>query len=652
MFADIVIPNTKLDDLTYRTPERLAPSIQVGAAVKVFLRQKQTTGIVVRIKETSTSPYTKEIQAIVESNFCSKSLLRLTNWVSKYYIASWGETLTLAIPRGVYGYKPKKVSETGPISLPASGVAPILTFEQHRAIKKILPNLKNYYFKVFLLYGVTGSGKTEVYLRLIEEVLRLGKSAIVLVPEISLTPFYWERFAQRFAKELITLHSALLPSQRKEYWQRIRNGELRVVIGPRSAVFAPVKNLGLIVVDEEHDPSYKEKDRNPHYNARDVAIMRAKFENATVILGSATPSIESFYNTQSRRYELVNLKSRIDKKPLPKAVIINMKRYKDLVFSPMLKTEISNRLKTDEQMILFLNRRGFARFILCPACGYVPKCRFCGIPLVFHKPEKVLSCYFCKYEIRVFDNCPNCQGTDFLYEGIGTQKVEAELRRIVDKALILRMDKDTTRKRGMPEKLYKSFSNGQAKILVGTQIVSKGFDFPKVTLCGVISADTALNLPDFRSAERTFQMLTQVVGRAGRGTKPAKAVIQTFYNDHYAIRYGAQQNFLKFYEQEIKVRQQLQYPPFTKLVRIRIYSSDEKTALSIGEDLKDKFKDKKGVLVFGPVPAFRAKKRYTHIFQLLIKIQKDFNFHSLIDRQQLAYTKAKIDIDIDPVELL
>jgi primosomal protein N' (replication factor Y) len=652
MFADIVIPNTKLDDLTYRIPEKLAPVIQVGSAVKVPLRKKQTVGIVVRIKDTSVSSYTKEIQAVIETDFCAKSLLRLTNWVSKYYIASWGETLTLAIPKGVYGYKPKKISEPLLTLSTANGIAPVLTLEQHRAIKKILPNLKTNQFKVFLLYGVTGSGKTEVYLRLIEEVLRLNKSVIVLVPEISLTPFYLDRFAQRFSQQLITLHSALLPSQRKEYWQRIRNGEFQVVVGPRSVVFAPVKNLGLIVVDEEHDPSYKEKDRNPHYNARDVAIMRAKFENATVILGSATPSVESFYNALSKRYELVNLKFRIDKRPLPKAVIINMKRYKDLVFSPQLKAEIQNRLKTDEQMILFLNRRGFARFILCPTCAYVPKCRFCGIPLVFHKPEKRLSCYFCKYEIAVFDNCPNCQGTDFLYEGIGTQKVEACLAQIVDKALILRMDKDTTRKRGMPEKLYQAFSQGQAKILVGTQIIAKGFDFPKVTLCGIISADTALNLPDFRSAERTFQMLTQVVGRAGRGTQPGKALIQTFYNDHYAIRYGAQQNFLKFYEQEIKIRQQLQYPPFIKLVRIRIYSKDEKTALAIGEDLKDKFKNKKGIEVFGPVPAFRAKKRYTHIFQLLIKIQKEFNFHSLIDRQQLAYTKAKVDIDIDPVELL
>ncbi|MDH5683681.1 MAG: primosomal protein N', partial [candidate division WOR-3 bacterium] len=621
-------------------------------AVKVELRKKQTTGIVVRLKEILDAPYAKEILNVIETDFCDQNLLRLTNWVSKYYMASWGETLTLAIPKGVYGYKPKKCSEPISIAKVLEGLAPTLNFDQHQAVRKILPNIKNNNFKVFLLFGVTGSGKTEVYLRSIEEALRQNKSAIVLVPEISLTPFYLERFAQRFSKELICLHSALLASKRKTYWQRIRNGEFRVVLGPRSAVFAPVKNLGLIVVDEEHDPSYKEKDRNPHYNARDGAIMRAKFENSVVVLGSATPSIESFYNAQNKKYELLNLKSRIDKKPLPKAIIVDMKKYKDRVFSPLLFNEILSRRDTEEQMILFLNRRGFARFILCRACGYVPKCRYCGIPLIFHKPVKLLCCHFCQYEIPIFDTCPNCKGTDFLYQGVGTQKVENELGRIIYKTPIIRMDRDTTRKRGMHEKLYQSFSEGKAKILVGTQIVSKGFDFPKVTLSGVVSADTALNLPDFRSSERTFQMLTQIVGRAGRGEKLGKAVIQTFHIDHYAVRYGAQQNFLKFYEREIKIRQQLQYPPFTKLALIRIFSSDEKTAQTIGETIKEKFKDKKGVEILGPVPAFRQKKRRTNIYHLLLKLQKDSNFHTLFDRKALAYSKAKVDIDIDPVEIL
>jgi primosomal protein N' (replication factor Y) len=650
MFADIVIPNTKLDELTYSYDEKLASLIKVGSAVKIELRKKQTSGIVVRIKETSEAPYTKEIKEVIETDFCDQNLLRLTNWVSKYYMASWGETLTLAVPKGVYGYKPKKQSDS--ISQVIEGLAPTLNLEQHQAVRKILPRLKKNNFKVFLLFGVTGSGKTEVYLRLIEEVLRLNKSAIILVPEIALTPFYIERFTQRFPKELACIHSSLLASRRKEYWQRIRNGEFRVVIGPRSAVFAPLKNLGLIVVDEEHDPSYKEKDRNPHYNARDVAIMRAKLENSIVILGNATPSIESFYNAEQKKYELLNLKSRIDKKPLPKAIIVDMKKYKARVFSPLLFNEILRRLDTDEQMILFLNRRGFSRYILCTACGYVPKCRYCGIPLIFHKPEKSLRCHFCKHDEPIFDTCPNCQGTDFLFGGTGTQKVETDLKRIVHKTPMVRLDHDTTRKRGELERLYHLFDEGKAKILVGTQIVTKGFDFPKVTLSGVISADTALNLPDFRSAERTFQMLTQIVGRAGRGEKLGKAVIQTYHIDHYAVRYGAQQNFLKFYDREIKIRQQLQYPPFTKLALIRIFSSDEKVAQTIGETLKEKFKDKKGVEIFGPVPAFRQKKRRTNIYHLLLKLQKDLNFHTLFDRKDLVFTKARVDIDIDPVEIL
>ncbi len=652
MFADIIIPNSKLDELSYSFDEKLASSIKVGSAVQVELRKKQTTGIVVRINETSDAPYTKQIQKIIETDFCDQNLLRLTNWVGKYYMASWGETLTLAIPKGVYGYKPKNISEVYQSTKAGEGVAPTLTFEQHQAIRKILPDLKKNTFKVFLLYGVTGSGKTEVYLRLIEEVLRQKKSAIVLIPEISLTPFYLERFAQRFPKELICLHSSLLASKRKEYWQRIRNGEFRVVIGPRSAVFAPVKNLGLIVIDEEHDTSYKEKDRNPHYNARDVAIMRAKFENAVSILGSATPSIESFYNAQNKRYELLNLKSRIDKKPLPKAIIVDMKKHQDRVFSALLFNEILKRLNTDEQMILFLNRRGFSRFILCTACGFVPKCKYCGIPLILHQPAGILRCHFCKYDEPVFDQCPQCQGTDFLLGGLGTQKIESELKRFAAQTSVIRLDRDTTRKRDEPERLYQLFNQGKARIMVGTQIVTKGFDFPKVTLSGVISADTSLNLPDFRSSERTFQMLTQIVGRAGRGEKPGKAIIQTYHNDHFAIRYGAQQNFLKFYEKEIKIRQQLKYPPFTKLALIRIFASDEKTAQTIGETIKEKFKDKKGIEIFGPVPAFRQKKRQTNIYHLLLKLQKDLNFHTLFDRKDLAFTKAKVDIDIDPVEVL
>lgn len=652
MFADIVIPNTKIDELTYSYDEKLGSLIKVGSAVKVELRKKQTTGIVVRIKENSNAPYTKEIVKVIETDFCDPNLLRLTNWVSKYYMASWGETLTLAVPKGVYGYKPKQISEPFPTAKNDEGLAPTLTLEQHQAVRKILPNLSNNKFKVFLLFGVTGSGKTEVYLRLIEETLRRNKSAVVLIPEIALTPFYIERFVQRFPKELVCLNSSLLASKRKEYWQRIRQGEFRVVIGPRSAVFAPLNNLGLIVIDEEHDSSYKEKDRNPHYNARDVAIMRAKQENSIAVLGSATPSIESFYNAQNKRYELLNLKSRIDKKPMPKAIIVDMKQYQTRVFSPLLFNEILKRLNTDEQMILFLNRRGFSRYILCTACGFVPKCRYCGIPLILHRPAGILRCHFCKYDEPVFDFCPKCKGTDFHLGGQGTQKIESELNRLTDKTSIIRMDRDTTRKRGMLEKLYQTFSQGQAKILVGTQIVTKGFDFPRVTLSGVISADTALNLPDFRSSERTFQMLTQIIGRAGRGEKPGKAIIQTYNVNHYAIRYGAQQNFLKFYEKEIKIRQQLQYPPFTKLALIRIFSSDEKVAQNIGETLKDKFKDKKGVEIFGPVPAFRQKKRQTNIYHLLFKLEKDLNFHTLFDRKDLVYTKARVDIDIDPVEIL
>jgi primosomal protein N' (replication factor Y) len=652
MFCDVVIPHTRLDALTYAVPDNLAGTIKVGSAVTVELRKQRVTGIVAAVTLAASIAHPKPVLEVVEPEFCRAGLLRLTNWVSRYYVASWGETLTLAFPAKVMGYRPRK-PWLPPLVSVATGTPPTLTLDQHRAVRAILPPLGQHTFKPFLLFGVTGSGKTEIYLRAAEEALRLGRSALILVPEIALTPLLIARFAERFPGNLAALHSGVRAAERKKYWQVLRDGKVRLAIGARSAVFAPVPDLGLIVVDEEHDHSYKEHERCPHYNARDVAVMRAKFENAVAILASATPSIESFYNAQRGVYELLQLPKRIGDRPVPKAAVINMRgtARRAIVFAPALVSAIKSRMGTDEQVILFVNRRGFSSRIACLDCGHVPQCKFCGMPLVYHADRRTVECHFCRTQVPGFDVCPVCRGTNLDYQGVGTQKAVRELRRLVPGARVLRLDSDVKTKPEILQQILDAFGRGEAKFLVGTQMVTKGFDFPRVTLCAVVSADSTLTMPDFRSAERTFQVLTQVAGRAGRGEKPGQALFQTLHPDHYAVNCAAQQNYEKFYEHEIELRRSLAYPPFSRLALLRIMSPIREACERVGEILKERLAAQDAVHVMGPIPAFRKKKRNVNIYLLLLKARPGIGFSKIIDRRLLDFPKIRVDVDIDPLEI-
>ncbi len=539
---------------------------------------------------------------------------------------------------------------------------PKLTPFQEQAFGEILKGIRSRRFSPFLIYGVTGSGKTELYLRAIEEVINSRREAIVLVPEISLTPQLISRFRDRFGDIFALLHSGLSRAERYDQWRKIWKGEVKIAIGPRSAVFAPFKNLGIIVVDEEHDPSYKQEDKLK-YNARDVAIVRAKQQQATLILGSATPSLESYHNALKGRFKLLHLPERIEGRPLPNVEIVDMKKEPGII-SEKLKLGLKENVEQKRQSLLFLNRRGFANFILCPDCGYTFKCPNCSVTLTYHLRERRLKCHYCDYWIQTPGDCPQCQGHRLRAMGMGTERVEEEIKRIFPGCSVGRMDRDTTSRKNSHVSILERLESGKIDILIGTQMIVKGHDFPNVTFVGVISADTALHFPDFRSAERTFQILTQVAGRAGRGVFSGEVLIQTFNPEHYSIKKAKEQDFLGFYNEEIKFRRALNYPPFSRLINFRLTGNSEKKTMlaakemeKIGEDLlKNDFS--KGIEILGPSMAPFAKIKGKYRWQMLVKGEDPKSLHKfafgLADRLKplLKGKGVNLDIDVDPIFIL
>jgi primosomal protein N' (replication factor Y) len=478
---------------------------------------------------------------------------------------------------------------------------------------------------VFLLFGVTGSGKTEIYLRALAQVIATGKRGICLIPEIALTQQTVERFANRFPGRVAVLHSGLSPGEQFDEWQWIIEGNCDVVIGPRSALFAPLPSLGLIIIDEEHEWTYKQEDKSPRYHARDVAIELAQLSDAVVILGSATPDIGSFHKAQQGEYHLVELKERITPRgysPLPEVSIVDLreelKAGNTSLFSRSLLAAMKETLAQGEQIILFLNRRGTATFVRCRNCGFVFRCPRCSIALTYHSVEKRLICHRCRYSIPVSPSCPRCSQRYLRFLGIGTQRVEEEARHFFPEARLLRWDRDVITRRYAHEELLKNFRDHKADVLIGTQMIAKGLDLPQVTLAGIINADTGLNFPDFRSSERTFQLLCQVAGRAGRGVKAGKVIIQTYSPDNYTIEAAAQHNYLGFYHKEIDYRRQYNYPPFSQLVRLVYSHTNEELCRREVERVHRLILDEKArgdmidFNVIGPVPtfAFRARGRY------------------------------------------
>ena len=528
-----------------------------------------------------------------------------------------------------------------------------LTSLQEAAVNNILTT-KN---TVSLLYGVTGSGKTEVYMELIDKYLQKGLKSIVLVPEISLTPQLIKRFEERFEGNIALLHSALSDGEKYDEYRRIVKGEADIVIGARSAVFAPLSNLGLIIIDECHSDSYKQ-DNNPRYNAKDVAIKRAKDLGAKVVLGSATPMLEEYARGLKNVFNLVTLDKRVNGKELPKVELIDMNKEVAKSkghFSLPLINRIKETIARGEQVILLLNRRGYSSFVTCSNCGESVKCPNCDITLTYHKSSNILRCHYCGYATKYEVTCPKCHEKSLKDLGVGTEKIEEELKEIFPNVRVLRMDVDTTSKKGAHKKIVDTFARGEADILLGTQMVAKGLDFSNVTLVGVINADTSLMLPDFRSSEKTFDLLSQVAGRAGRGEKAGLVVFQTFNPDNYAINYAKDNDYKSFYQEEMKVRKLMKYPPYYYLVSLNISSKDSKLALVESKKCEKiclKYLDK--TVILGPSPASIFKKQNVYYYQLILKYQYQDNIYEVLEKLVEYYAtinKVNLDVDFNPIHL-
>ena len=529
-----------------------------------------------------------------------------------------------------------------------------LTSEQELVFNKIKESVNQ--FQPFLLFGVTGSGKTLVYIKIIEYVLHFNKEVIVLVPEISLTPQIVSRFKKKFGNLIAILHSGLSAGEKYDEWRKIERGEVKIVIGARSAIFAPFKNLGLIVIDEEHSDSYKQEN-NPKYSTIDIALWRAKYHNCCVVLGSATPSIESYVRAKNNIYTLLEMKNRYNNN-FPDIHLINMRDsikngYK--IISKELFDAINLRLERHEQTIILLNRRGYATNVTCHDCGYVVKCKYCDIPLTYHKSSNTLRCHYCGYALPLVKTCPVCKSKNIDYFGLGTQRLEEELNHMF-KARIVRMDVDTTSKKGAHEKFIKDFLEQKYDILLGTQMIAKGLDFPNVTLVGVINGDATLNMPDFRSGERTFQLLNQIAGRSGRATKKGEVFIQAFNTDHYSIVLATKNDYETFAKEELLIRKMLKYPPFYNLLIIKVLGKNEENVISecnkciayLNSNIKE------NVYILGPAPAYIPKINNIYYYQITLKYKNTKDIIKEMHYLNKIYSNnklVKIEIDFNPIKI-
>jgi len=539
-----------------------------------------------------------------------------------------------------------------------------LTHEQQTALDAITEAITSGEYKALLLHGVTGSGKTEVYIRAMRSALEQGRSAMMLVPEIALTPVFSLRLRAVFGSEVAILHSNLSAGERYDEWRRIRRGDARVVIGTRSAVFAPLEDIGLIVVDEEHDPSYRQHE-SPFYNARDVSVMRAHSAGAVVVLGSATPAMESYYNAQNGKYAYLRLAARIEGRPMASAELIDMREVfkqkgKDVALSDELLEAIDETYLRGEQIIVLLNRRGFSQFVLCRTCGESMKCKNCDITLTFHRSAGRLVCHYCNYREPIPKECPHCRSEYLYFVGEGTENLEEQLRKKFPEMRIARIDRDTMAHKGELEQVLSDFAAHRIDMLVGTQMIAKGHDFPNVTLVGVISVDIGLGLPDLRSAERTFQLLTQVAGRSGRGDKPGRVMIQTYYPEHYALQHSVQQHYEGFYAEEIRYRERLAYPPFFVLASIMIKHRDHTMAMTNASILRkalDAANHERRVRVLGPAPATISRLKNEFRIQIILKAQsrralRETLDMALADAESQGCEMRRVYVEIDPVNLM
>ena len=537
-----------------------------------------------------------------------------------------------------------------------------LTEEQQNAFNKIDETINNNENKEFLLYGVTGSGKTEIYLQLIEKIIQKNKTAIVLVPEISLTPQMVERFIARFGQEKIAvLHSKLSIGERYDQWNKIKNGECKIVIGARSAIFAPIQNLGLLIIDEEHDSSYK-SETNPRYNAKELAGYMAKKNNIPLVLGSATPDISTYYKAENNKIEMLKLTKRANKSNLPKVDVIDLREElangNRSILSRKLYEEIEKNLKDKKQTILFLNRRGYSTFVMCRDCGYTVKCKNCNITMTYHIKTNKLKCHYCGHEEKNLTECPECHSKNIKYFGTGTQRLEEDINKIFPEATTIRMDIDTVTRKNSHEEILNKFKNDNIDILIGTQMVVKGHHFPNVTLVGVIAADSSLYIEDYRANERTFQILTQVAGRAGREKLPGRVIIQTYNPDNFAIECSKKQNYDEFYETEIELRKQLKYPPFCDIISIGLTDTDNNKIKNVSERLYNNISrtiknEKIDFNIYKPLPCPIDKIKNKYRWRIILKGKLNNKIIDIINKsiEQVNSKTTRIIVDTNPTNL-
>ena len=699
----------------YLVPKELERKVEVGKRVEVPFGNRTLVGFILEIKKDSNIDNLKEITKVLDEEvILTKELLELGKYLKKTTLASLISCYQVMLPKGykasiknkvnkkyrkVYylnDYNKKLTDKQQEVvdlfkdkekltkdeltnvstsilnTLVKNNILRVceeevyrLDYEKNeRKIRKLttlqeeaVNNILTTDNTVSLLYGVTGSGKTEVYMELIDKYLKKGLKSIVLVPEISLTPQLIKRFEERFEGNIALLHSALSDGEKYDEYRRIVKDEVDIVIGARSAVFAPLNNLGLIIIDECHSDSYKQ-DNNPRYNAKDVAIKRAEELGAKVVLGSATPMLEEYARGLKNVFNLVTLDKRVNGKELPKVELIDMNKEVAKSkghFSLPLIDKIKETIERGEQVILLLNRRGYSSFVTCSNCGESVKCPNCDITLTYHKSSNILRCHYCGYATKYEVTCPKCHEKSLKDLGVGTEKIEEELKEILPNVKVLRMDVDTTSKKGAHKKIVDAFARGDANILLGTQMVAKGLDFSNVTLVGVINADTSLMLPDFRSSEKTFDLLSQVAGRAGRGEKAGLVVFQTFNPDNYAINYAKDNDYESFYKEEMKTRKLMKYPPYYYLVSLNISSKDSKLALVEAkkcEKLCLKYLDK--TVILGPSPASIFKKQNIYYYQLILKYQYQDNIYEVLEKLVEYYAtinKVNLDVDFNPIHL-
>ncbi|MCL2547707.1 MAG: primosomal protein N' [Symbiobacteriaceae bacterium] len=662
------------EGLTYSVPEEMVGTLAIGSLVKVPLKNEITTGAVVGIGEKEPTFAVRPITALLDDDLgpvLRTEQLALIEWLAEYYLTPWAHAFAVVLPQASRGRSRKNNSSADSAKEvpPTSHYQPLhtLTTAQQQALDDIILEFNSPESRPVLLHGVTGSGKTEIYMHLIEDQLKQSHSCLVLVPEITLTVQLMDRFRNRFGDKVVVLHSGMTNSARKQNWRMIRTGQARIVVGARSAVFAPLRELGLIILDEEHEHTFKSEE-DPKYHARDVAIWRGNYNGARILLGSATPSLESFYLACNEKYKLVSLGERIHARPMAAIELVDMRRELQegnrSLFSRMLLRDLEGIVSRGEQAILFHNQRGFHRMTLCRSCGFVLECPECEVPLIEHKDsghqtvsgqhrqESHLKCHICDYEIEMPDKCPQCGSGYLRFFGIGTEKVVEECAKAFPQARILRLDADSSRQRDAKTEIVRSFGNHQAEILVGTQMVAKGLDFPAVTLVGIISADSILRAPDYRATEQAYSLMTQVSGRSGRGDHPGRVIIQSYAPEHPLVQAVRSQSYQAFYNTEIPRREKHFEPPFSFLAWVTASALTPQDAFRCMYLWSTEIDP--GCEVRGPQPARLYRQSGRFRYQLILKADSRQRLKDALRSLSEKHPPGKniqLSITLDPLRM-